>query len=47
MAGRYRPFKFRDLLASLGPGTPIDDALVKVYGKNLEALDAMWHTTLK
>lgn len=47
MAGRYRPFKFRDLLASLGAGTPIDDALVKVYGKNLEALDAMWHTTLK
>lgn len=47
MAERYRPYKFRELLASLGAGTPIDDALIKVYGKNLDSLDTMWQTTFR
>lgn len=46
-AERYRPYKFRDLLASLGAGMSIDDALVKVYGKNLETLEAIWQATFR
>lgn len=47
MAERYRPYKFRELLATLGTGASIDEALTKVYGKNLETLEATWHGTLK
>jgi hypothetical protein len=47
MADRWRPWKFKDLLAELGEGTPFEDAVEKVYRVTPEQMEKMWTQGLR
>ncbi|MEN6625784.1 MAG: tetratricopeptide repeat protein [Candidatus Sumerlaeia bacterium] len=42
MAERWRPWKFKDLLAELGEGAAVEDAVRKVYGCTPEEMEKTW-----